>query len=41
MTKTCTKCKKPKGLDQFKPDLRYVDGHTSHCRQCINVRVYI
>jgi hypothetical protein len=33
-TKTCTRCKKRRKLDQFYKDKHMKDGHSSWCKAC-------
>jgi hypothetical protein len=37
--KRCTCCKREKPLEEFPPNPRYRDGHSSHCRRCNNEAV--
>lgn len=37
-TKTCTKCKKEKSLDEFSPNKQGRYGKQSYCKKCFRVR---
>jgi hypothetical protein len=39
LTKTCTKCKKEKELDDFYPKLRGKLNRSSECRECFKFRI--
>ena len=38
ITKTCSRCKKVKGYNQFRPYPYGADGHFDYCKECVSRR---